>query len=835
MIDRCGPASPARLLSASPHVLADEIGRAWVVSVCRELAAVVRSADCPHYTRCCVVVAAGVSHTMGVVWEIVSAFGGYSGPSVPRGSQGSTSWLTVGCFLGCGKWLAMFHSAEAITTVFVMNSSGRLVGRIPNFQVRPEFFTNFASNGEWLVLNSNNGITVWRLQCGLPALSGTFVKLDARRSIFLSIVEVRFPPNCRDEVALVCNSDLLFVNLQSSFETSMMDVVRHVTLPHPDAKDVLWLLQPHAILTLHSTPRAHVVYNTATGQSTTFPHNVYFIPPSHIGVMRNPSATAPLFASSVDIYSARDLATPLFHNSCPFPHRTHKKLPGVTQESAETSSPDDNRNRHRCVLDPETRTVLIELRPDAIVASEEEEEEAEQKQSPNLPRPASPPWPAPPIPQSRPPRFHKLNVEEERKIPTTASMLRAEGEDVGASGGGGGGASGVKSSAVSPPSSPSGGGADAGGEFYLPPLVTGEGTGVGGIGIAPSSPPLRPGAGPASAGGGCVGGGSSYLQGSPQPPGIVGGRGGAEPNWKGISVAVTYGIISIAMVFFNKGVLTYYAFHWSNTLALFQMLFAIVLLYMMRWMGYIEFSGLSLSRAKLMAPFAVFFCGMVLSGLSALKFVNIPAYTTLKRMTTLFVIAGEFLVMRKAVPTNEVISVVLMALGALIVGFGDWIFNAWGYFLTLLSCAMTAGYLLRIGAVKEKVKVSEFEVMLYNNLLSLPLVIVLVILLDSDGVLRFPYLFNFGFLVFFFGSAIQAFFLNYFMFLCSSINSPLTTSVTGQIKAVLGSFLGLIILQQDVTVTALLMMGLFISSAGSVYYGYVKYQQQLAKPKDSPI
>ncbi|KAH3698807.1 hypothetical protein Pelo_19799 [Pelomyxa schiedti] len=178
MIDRCGPASPARLLSASPHVLADEIGRAWVVSAARsrELAAVVWHADCRHYSRCCVVVVAGVSHTMGVVWEIVSAVGGYSGPSVPWGSQLSISSLAVGCFLGCGKWLAMCAAWDrSITPVFVMNSSGRLVGRIPDFQVRPEFFKNFASNGEWLVLNSNNGITVWRLQCGLPALSGTFV------------------------------------------------------------------------------------------------------------------------------------------------------------------------------------------------------------------------------------------------------------------------------------------------------------------------------------------------------------------------------------------------------------------------------------------------------------------------------------------------------------------------------------------------------------------------------------------------------------------------------------------------------------------------------------
>ena len=80
-------------------------------------------------------------------------------------------------------------------------------------------------------------------------------------------------------------------------------------------------------------------------------------------------------------------------------------------------------------------------------------------------------------------------------------------------------------------------------------------------------------------------------------------------------------------------------------------------------------------------------------------------------------------------------------------------------------------------------------------------------------------------------SAVQAFLLNYFIFLCSTVNSPLTTSVTGQLKAIVSTIIGLFIFN-DVIITTLLIVGLVISSVGSVYYGFVKYQQQATRARE---
>eukprot|EP00727_Mastigamoeba_balamuthi_P007787 m51a1_g3629 putative dmt family transporter: udpglucuronic acid udp-n- (323) ;mRNA; f:130498-132466 len=298
-------------------------------------------------------------------------------------------------------------------------------------------------------------------------------------------------------------------------------------------------------------------------------------------------------------------------------------------------------------------------------------------------------------------------------------------------------------------------------------------------------------------------------------------------NLKGFLVAATYGVISISITFFNKAVLSVYKFPYSNTLTLGQMLTALVFMWAMKRTALISYADFNLSTAKTMSPLALWFSGMVVTGLGSLGYVNVPVYNTLRRLTTFIVMAGEFVYLGKRVPRDEFLSVVLMVGGAFVMAYGDLTFNVFGYAMTLLNCVVTAGYLVCIKVTKNKTNCSEFEMMFYNNMLSVPLIVVLVLALEWKSVAAYEYLWDWGFLLCFFMSSVQAFLLNYFIFLCSTVNSPLTTSVTGQIKAIASSIIGLWIFG-DVIITALLLLGLLISSLGSVYYGVIKYNQQMA-------
>lgn len=67
----------------------------------------------------------------------------------------------------------------------------------------------------------------------------------------------------------------------------------------------------------------------------------------------------------------------------------------------------------------------------------------------------------------------------------------------------------------------------------------------------------------------------------------------------------------------------------------------------------------------------------------------------------------------------------------------------------------------------------------------------------------------------------QAFLLNYLIFLCSTVNSPLTTSITGQLKNILQTLVGLFLFG-DVIPTMAFGVGLGISTVASIFYGHVK-------------
>jgi solute carrier family 35 protein len=130
------------------------------------------------------------------------------------------------------------------------------------------------------------------------------------------------------------------------------------------------------------------------------------------------------------------------------------------------------------------------------------------------------------------------------------------------------------------------------------------------------------------------------------------------------------------------------------------MVTALVLMWAMKRSKLIHYADFNVATAKATAPLALWFSGMVVTGLGSLGYVNVPIYNTLRRMTTFIVMVGEFLYMKKVVPFNEAMSVALMVGGAFVAGYGDLTFNFLGYTLTLLNCVVTAGYLVAIKLTK---------------------------------------------------------------------------------------------------------------------------------------
>jgi len=177
-------------------------------------------------------------------------------------------------------------------------------------------------------------------------------------------------------------------------------------------------------------------------------------------------------------------------------------------------------------------------------------------------------------------------------------------------------------------------------------------------------------------------------------------------------------------------------------------------------------------------------------------------------------------VLHKTSSLNIWLSVAVMMLGAFIAGVSDLAFDFIGYAFALGSCIFQALYLV---LVKKNAKdIGPVEMLFYNSTLAIPFVFALVVHFDEvNYAMNFPLFEDQGFKLYFFLSILIGAFLNFFIFFCTSVNSPLTTAVTGQAKNIVTTVLGVVIFN-DLIITALNTIGLSINALGGAWYAYLK-------------
>ncbi|XP_078157770.1 UDP-N-acetylglucosamine (UAA) transporter family isoform X2 [Carex rostrata] len=290
--------------------------------------------------------------------------------------------------------------------------------------------------------------------------------------------------------------------------------------------------------------------------------------------------------------------------------------------------------------------------------------------------------------------------------------------------------------------------------------------------------------------------------------------------------ALSYGIASMAMVFINKAVLMQYAY--SMTLLTLQQLGTTLLIYFGQVMGLTKGKGFNMATAKKLLPVSVFYNANVAFALASLKGVNIPMYIAIKRLTPLAVLVTGVLRGKAKPPTQVSLAVLCTAAGVLIAALGDFSFDLIGYIMALTSVFFQTMYLVLVEKSGAEDGLSSIELMYYNSLLSLPFLLFIII---ATG--EFPTSFSvlsdkaisIGFLAILALSLVMGIVLNYTMFLCTIVNSALTTTIVGVLKGVGSTTLGFFILG-GVQVHALNIIGLVINTTGGVWYSYAKYKQK---------
>lgn len=112
--------------------------------------------------------------------------------------------------------------------------------------------------------------------------------------------------------------------------------------------------------------------------------------------------------------------------------------------------------------------------------------------------------------------------------------------------------------------------------------------------------------------------------------------------------------------------------------------------------------------------------------------------------------------------------------------------------------------------------------MFYNNLISIPLLLVIIWMTDETSkAASSPYWFDAGFLVSLLASSSLAFVLNYAIFWNTAVNSALTQTVSGQAKDVVVVIAGFLLFT-DAVADPLNILGVTIGFGGSIFYAMTK-------------
>lgn len=304
------------------------------------------------------------------------------------------------------------------------------------------------------------------------------------------------------------------------------------------------------------------------------------------------------------------------------------------------------------------------------------------------------------------------------------------------------------------------------------------------------------------------------------------------PKWHpsdfiGLFSALLYGIVGLAMGFINKAVLQLWPF--SNSFLLFQMGSSLFLLYLLSALGLLSLPPVDLKSARALSGVVFFYNANVAFALAAVQALSIPVYHVLKRLTPVFILLIK-VSLGGAFPPPELLGAVsTIVAGCFFAGAGDLGFDMMGYVFAVISCLLQSAYLIQVERSGSEKGYSSNELLVYNALLSLP---VLMLLTLATGEIQLSLLALVDlthssphFLAIFIASLLMGVLLNYSLFLCTQTNSALATSIVGALRSVLGTVLGFFLLG-GVKATVFIIVGTAMNTAGGVWYTALKFRSK---------
>ncbi|KAI8815598.1 uncharacterized protein EV422DRAFT_371710 [Fimicolochytrium jonesii] len=310
-----------------------------------------------------------------------------------------------------------------------------------------------------------------------------------------------------------------------------------------------------------------------------------------------------------------------------------------------------------------------------------------------------------------------------------------------------------------------------------------------------------------------------------------------------LAAIASYCLSSILMTVANKLVLSSYQFKLNFLLLAVQSLVCVVVLEGFTAFGLVTRRAFRKSDAQKWFIVSFSLAAMIYTGSKALQYLSIPLFTIFKNLTIVVIAFSERTFLNGAPVTRlMIIAFSMMVVSSLIAGWSDiasgnvlkgdgsvgWVV-AYGWMV--LNCATTAGFALLMKKKIREVNFKEFDTVFYNNLLSIPILLLASLLLETPEARRTYAKYTTpehasevrGLLIGIAISGVSSFGISYSTAWCMRVTSSTTYSMVGALNKLPIAVAGMVFFNDPVTFGG--VCGVAIAFLGGIVYSHAKNMQ----------
>eukprot|EP01116_Phalansterium_solitarium_P011042 TRINITY_DN26653_c0_g1_i1.p1 TRINITY_DN26653_c0_g1~~TRINITY_DN26653_c0_g1_i1.p1 ORF type:complete len:332 (+),score=100.76 TRINITY_DN26653_c0_g1_i1:139-1134(+) len=289
----------------------------------------------------------------------------------------------------------------------------------------------------------------------------------------------------------------------------------------------------------------------------------------------------------------------------------------------------------------------------------------------------------------------------------------------------------------------------------------------------------------------------------------------------GLVACTCYSATSLIMTFTNKALLSTYNLQYPLFVLVYQNVFTLSALALAVRLDLLKLPPMRVSTLVRWYPVNILFLIMLASASYALRVLSVPMVTIFKNFATVLVTLGDMMLFRSVLTPPIFCAVIMILFGSVVAGLNDLSYNGAGYVWMAINCAATVAYVLYMRQAIKYTQLSEWGMVYYNNMLSLPIMIPMVAIsgeLSAIGNIANDLTPGLVFMLLL--SGVASFVISVSSFWAVRTTSPTTYSMVGALNKIPLTLLSFVFF--DTPINFYGAAAIFISLSGGLLYSFGK-------------